>query len=85
MTHSQSAGVLGFPETSGDMGAASGPGKLHLATPQGPELEAAVLDTHSPARGVLKELEADRLAHLPGTPHIDFVKGPSQGAGEGAV
>ena len=82
MTHNQSAGDLGFPETSGDVRATSGPGKLHLATP---ELEAAVLDTHSPARGVLKELEADRLAHLPGTAHIDFVKGPSQGAGEGAV
>ena len=48
-------------------------------------LKEAVLDTQSPARGLLKEAEAERLAHLPKPRNLEFVKGGIQPASEGAI
>ena len=49
------------------------------------DLEAAVLDTQSPARGLLKEAEAERLSHVSQPSSVKFVSGGTQPASEGAI
>ena len=66
----------------------SGPQSSFIAHPQLPasqDLGKAVLDTGSPARGLLKEAEAKRLAHLPQPGNLEFVKGGVQPASEGKI
>ena len=48
--------------------------------------QAAMLDANSPARGLLKRAEAERLAHVTEPKNsIEFVKGGTQPASEGAI
>lgn len=49
------------------------------------DLGKAVSDTQSPARGILAEAEAKRLAQKSQPKSVDFVKGGVQSASEGAV
>lgn len=50
-----------------------------------PKLAAAVLDTHSPARGLLKAAESDRLAKADQPKSLEFVKGGNLSLGEANI
>ena len=67
------------------MGSKNPPAQQSILPSARQDLGEAVLDTKSPARGLLKEAEAKRLAHLPQAGNLEFRKGGIQPASEGAI